>query len=263
MYLWRKLADRWWLAANETALRAFAGNQLAIIERPPRKRLQIELGSKSSRKVQTLVDQFGGRIEKLPRDWLKRYLRKQKAKPLNIGDKTLLIPAGAAFGTGEHATTAMCLRLLERVIVDWGADASRVRSPIIVDLGTGSGILALAASLLGAKRIVAIDLDPMAITTAKQNARRNKIDNVQFRLVDVRRWNPPRDVDIVTANLFSELLVEILPKLRRVSCLILSGIFRDQEVELTRALKRNKVDIREVRRRGKWVAVLAGQLRRS
>src|ERR1041385_4209306 len=93
MYLWRKLADRWWLAANETALRAFAGNQLAIIERPPRKRLQIELASKSSRKVQTLVDQFGGRIEKLPRDWLKRYLRKQKAKPLNIGDKILLIPA--------------------------------------------------------------------------------------------------------------------------------------------------------------------------
>ena len=103
----------------------------------------------------------------------------------------------------------------------------------------------------------------MAITTAKQNARRNKIDNVQFRLVDVRRWNPPRDVDIVTANLFSELLVEILPKLRRISCLILSGILRDQEVELTRALKRNKVEILEVRRRGKWVAILAGQLRRS
>lgn len=209
------------------------------------------------------MDQFGGRIEKLPRDWLKLILHQQKTKSLKISDKTLVIPAGAAFGTGAHATTALCLRLLERVIVDWGAHASRVRSPIVVDLGTGSGILALAASLLGAKRIVAIDLDAMAITTAKQNARRNKIDNVQFRLVDVRRWNPPRDVDIVIANLFSELLVEILPKLRRVSCLILSGILRDQEVELTRALKRNKIDILDVRRRGKWVAILARQLRRS
>ena len=263
MYLWRKLADRWWLAANETTLRTFAGNGLAIIERPLRKQLQIELASQSLGELQAVLEHFGGRIEKLPRDWLKQYLREQKTKPLKIGNKTLVIPAGAAFGTGAHATTALCLRLLERVIVDWGAHASRVGSPIVVDLGTGSGILALAASLLGAKRIVAIDIDPMAITTAKQNARRNKVDNVQFRLVDVRRWNRPRDVDIVIANLFSELLVEIVSKLRRISCLILSGILRDQEVELTRALKRNKIDILDVRRRGKWVAILAGQLRRS
>ena len=271
MYLWRKLADRWWLAANETALRTFAGNQLAIIERPLRKQLQIELASQSWGELQTVLEHFGGRIEKLPRDWLKQYLREQKTKPLKIGNKTLVIPAGAAFGTGEHATTAMCVRLLERVMRG-GRDGSPSRPSArsasapyqyVVDLGTGSGILALAASLLGAKRIVAIDIDPMAITTAKQNARRNKVDNVQFRLVDVRRWNRPRDVDIVIANLFSELLVEILPKLRRISCLILSGILRDQEVELTRALKRNKIDILDVRRRGKWVAILAGQLRRS
>src|ERR1043166_10003073 len=156
MYLWRKLADRWWLAANETTLRTFAGNGLAIIERPLRKQLQIELASQSLGELQAVLEHFGGRIEKLPRDWLKQYLREQKTKPLKIGDKTLLIPAGAAFGTGAHATTALCLRLLERVIVDWGAHASRVRSPIVVDLGTGAGIVALAARPLGAERIVAI-----------------------------------------------------------------------------------------------------------
>jgi ribosomal protein L11 methylase PrmA len=97
----------------------------------------------------------------------------------------------------------------------------------------------------------------MAISTAKENARRNNIDNVSFRLADVQRWKPSRAIDIITANLFSELLIEILPKLKRVRWLILSGILREQESDLMRALKRNKITLLEVRRRGKWVAVLA------
>ena len=136
--------------------------------------------------------------------------------------------------------------------------ARRMRSPeLVVDLGTGSGILALAAACLGARRVIAIDIDPISISTAKENARRNKIDNVSFRLADVRRWRFPGKIDIVTANLFSELLVEIVPKLKRVRWLILSGILREQERDLVRALKRNKINVLEVRRRGKWVAVLA------
>jgi ribosomal protein L11 methyltransferase len=262
MYLWRKLAGRSWLAANQTALRALAGDQLAIIEQPSSKRVQLEVSSQSRRRLRTLVIQFGGRIKKLPRDWLKRFLRQQKTKPRKIAGKRLIIPAGAAFGTGEHATTTMCLRLLDRVLR--GAHARRVRSPqIVVDLGTGSGILALAARLLGAKRVIGIDSDPVAISTAKENARRNKIDNVQFRLADVRRWKPPGKIDIMTANLFSGLILEILPKLRRARLLILSGLMRDEEAEVTRALQRRKIDIMEVRRRGKWVAILAGQLRLS
>jgi len=127
---------------------------------------------------------------------------------------------------------------------------------LVVDLGTGSGILALAARLLGAKRAIGIDNDPLAISTAKQNARRNKIDKVQFQEADVRRWKLPRKIDIVVANLYAELLIETLPKLCHVPYLILSGILRAQEKHVARALKRSKIDILEVRRRGKWVAML-------
>jgi ribosomal protein L11 methyltransferase len=81
-----------------------------------------------------------------------------------------------------------------------------------VDLGTGTGILALAPKRLGARRVAAIDVDPVAISTAKTNARLNKIDNVDFKLGDVRQWKPAGTIDIVTANLFGELLIEILPK---------------------------------------------------
>ena len=174
----------------------------------------------------------------------------------------LVIPAGAAFGTGDHATTAMSLRFLEQLTRNWKPGWS------MVDLGTGTGILASGAKCLGAMSALGIDVDPVAISTAKENARLNKIDKVQFHVADVRRWKFPRKsllrrsgsggrVDIVTANLFSELLIEILPKLKRSRWLILSGILRDQERALVRALKHYKIDVVEVRRRGKWVAVLA------
>ena len=179
----------------------------------------------------------------------------------------MLIPAGAAFGTGEHATTAMSLRLLERCTRFWGAQAASLRCPeaewSLLDLGTGTGILALAAKKLGAGRVIAIDHDPIAISTARANARRNKIENIDFRAVDLRRWKFPRKIEIITANLFSELLIEILPKLKRAQRLILSGILREQEAELVGALKRNGIVIVETRRRGKWIALACHPERHS
>jgi ribosomal protein L11 methyltransferase len=127
----------------------------------------------------------------------------------------------------------------------------------IVDLGTGTGILALAATGFGATRVVGIDNDPTAIATAKENARLNKIRALQFHVGDVRRWKSARQIDVVTANLFSELLIKILPTLKAAHWMILSGILRDQERDVTRAARRHKIDIVQVRRRGKWVAMLA------
>ncbi|MBV9618408.1 MAG: 50S ribosomal protein L11 methyltransferase [Verrucomicrobia bacterium] len=181
---------------------------------------------------------------------MKRALRR-KTKPIRAGNKRLNIPAGAAFGTGEHATTAMSLRLLEELTRDWSQGWS------LVDLGTGSGILALAARLHGAKRVIAIDSDPIAISTAVQNARLNKIRGTQFRVADVRDWKFPPDVKVITANLFTELLMEIMPRLKAAHWLILSGILRAQEEYVRQALTSNKVELIEVRRRGKWVAMLA------
>ncbi len=247
MYLWRRRATRVWWNDNEEALRAIAGTQLAVIERPDRKRIELEAASRSRVQLQTLVRKFGGQVKKLRRDWLKRSLWR-KTKPVRVGNKKLTIPAGAAFGTGEHATTSMCLAKLKRILR---------AGDVVVDLGTGSGILALTARLLGARRVIAIDNDPTAIRVAKENARLNKIDNVTFRIGDVRYWKFPGKIDTVTANLFSELLIEILPKLKHARRLILSGILRGQERDVRRAFRRNKIDIVEVRRRGKWVAILA------
>src|ERR1700737_3497521 len=282
MYLWRKSATSRWLDAHEAALRAKASAQLVVIEQPDRKNLQVEVSCKLLTQGRQLVGQFGGRIEKLPRDWLQRFSREQNSKPIKIGKRLVIsnvgrtlmsrlrtrqrksghigpshivIPAGAAFGTGDHATTAMSLRLLEEV--------SRKLKPgwSLVDLGTGSGILALAAKRFDAQRVIAMDNDAQAIATARENARMNSIDHVYFRIGDVRRWRSARKVDIVTANLFSELLIEILPKLKRSlkhnGRMILSGVLRTQERELRRALRSQKVDIMKVRRRGKWVAMLA------
>jgi ribosomal protein L11 methyltransferase len=295
MYLWKRRATWKWANENEDKLRTIGGDRLAIIERPNRKQLQLEVSSDERRQLEIIAKRFGGRIEKLPRDWLNRALRR-KTYFIRIGARLiiansrsgalrravckksadwrpplLVIPAGAAFGTGEHATTAMSLRMLGRMISHRGArspedfparrrkeHARRMRSPeLVLDLGTGSGILALAARLLGAKRVIAIDNDPIAISTAKQNARLNNVRSVSFRVADVRTFKLPRKIDIVTANLFSELLIEILPKLRTARRLVISGILRTQERAVRRTLDRNRIDIKEVRRRGKWVAILA------
>ena len=275
MFVWRKRASAVWLAANEAAFGKVAGQRLAIIFRPGRKSAIAEIARSNRRDLQYIRSRFGGTIEKLPRNWLAIFSQAQTTQPIKIGkrlvivssststskNKTalLVIPAGSAFGSGEHVTTAMSLRLLEQMTRSWGAHAPRVRSPeknwALLDLGTGTGILALAAKKLGAARVIAIDHDPIAIATAKANARRNKIDNVDFRVADLRRWKFPRKVDIIAANLFSELLIEILPKLKRAHCLILSGILREQVAQFDRALKRNGIAIVERRRRGKWIAL--------
>jgi ribosomal protein L11 methyltransferase len=267
MYLWRKTVGPCWLSAREERLRARARGALTIITRPGRKHVQIEIACTSRNESRKLVQEFGGRAKKLRRDWLQRFARKEKPKSLRIGKRLvvvrsltrreagsfphrLIVPAGAAFGTGEHATTAMLLRLLEEV--------TRGREPrFVVDLGTGSGILALAAKCFGARRVVGIDVDPTAISTAKANAHLNNIGNIDFQLGDVRRWKPAGAIEIVTANLSSELLIQIVPKLKRSNWLMLSGVLRAQEQEFVCAVRRHKIDIVEVRRRGKWIAVLA------
>jgi ribosomal protein L11 methyltransferase len=272
MYLWRKIAEPRWLGAHENILQARSGGRLAIISKPGRKRRQLEIACTSRNDSRKLVEEFGGRTEKLPRNWLQRFARLHQSKPIKVGKRLviagkvdfqtpkafvlnkprlLVIPASAAFGAGEHATTAMSLRLLERLTREWKNSWS------LADLGTGSGILALAAKRFGAGRLVGIDIDPKAISVAKANARLNKIDNVDFKLGDLRKWKSWAGRDIVAANLYRVLLIEILPKLKRSNWLILSGVLRMHENKFFHALRRNKIEIVKVNRRGKWIAVLA------
>src|SRR4029077_10184271 len=151
----------------------------------------------------------------------------------DIKPALLVIPASLAFGTGDHATTAMSVRFLEQLTRCWNPGWS------LADLGTGSGILALAAKCFGAGQVIGIDNDPAAISVAKSNARLNKIRGASFQLGDVHKWNPAQQTDVITANLYSDLFIEILPKLRGGGSLILSGILRGQQHELVHALQRN------------------------
>src|SRR5204863_2965907 len=242
----------------------------------------LEIVCRSRSDSSALLKEFGGRIEALPRNWLERSARGD-SKPIKIGKRLmvvrsikelqrcsvrcplgtahptahaikpalLVIPASLAFGTGEHATTAMSLRFLEQLTRCWNAGWS------LADLGTGSGILALAAKCFGAGQVIGIDNDPAAISVAKSNARLNKIRGASFQLGDVRKWNSAENAEVVTANLYGYLLIEMLPKLQDGKCLILSGILCSQQYELVRALQRNHCDIINTKRRGKWVAILA------
>ena len=253
MYLWRKRAELHWVKAHEGLLQARAFGQLVIVRKPGRKRLDLEIACRSRSDSSALLKEFGGRIEALPRNWLERFTRAD-SKPIKIGKRLIIssvggtlvsrlsrhkgrrhiiIPASLAFGTGEHATTAMSLRFLEELTRCWNPDWS------LVDLGTGSGILALAARCFGAGQVIGIDNDPAAISVAKSNARLNKIRGATFQLGDVHKWNPAQKTDVITANLYSDLLIEILPKLRGGAWLILSGILRSQQDELVHALQRN------------------------
>ena len=270
MHLWRKLVEPQWLRAHEDLLQTQSCGRLVVISRPERERLQLEIACRSFDDSRKLIEGFGGVTEKWPRNWLRRFAELRSSKPLKIGKRLLIvrapkkenadsfpyglvIPAGAAFGTGEHATTAMSLRLLERLTHKWKDGWT------LTDLGTGTGILALAAKRFGAGRVMGIDSDPKAISIAKANARLNKIDKVDFRLGDLRKWAPSGRTGIVAANLYSELLIEILPKLKRSTWLILSGVLRTQENKLLRALRRNNIQMVTKKRRGKWIAVLASR----
>ena len=294
MFLWRKFAEHHWVKAHENLLQARASGRLVIVRRPGRKRLELEIVCRSRSDSSALLKEFGGRIEALPRNWMERFARRD-SKAIKIGKRLmvvrsinelqrcsvrrsrrssrhftrsdalrtahsaagdikpalLVIPASLAFGTGEHVTTAMSLRFFEQLTRRWNPGWS------LVDLGTGSGILALAAKCFGAGRVVGIDNDPAAISVAKSNARLNKIRGASFELCDVHKWNPAQKSDVITANLYSDLLIEILPKLRGGAWLILSGILRSQQDELIHALKRNHLDVINMKRRGKWMAFLA------
>jgi ribosomal protein L11 methyltransferase len=276
MYIWRKRAAAVWLQErNEALLRRF-GTALAITEQPGKARTLVEVSCGTRNEALHFRNEFGGTIEKLRADWLEQLAKRNRTKPLRIGSRlivsrtripagkgarTIVIPAEAAFGTGEHATTAMCLRLLERMTrkrdIGWS----------MLDAGTGSGILAIAARCLGANRINAIDNDPIACAVAKRNAAANRVNNVEFRTGDILKQRFSGKFDIITANLYSEILIAALSAWTRSladdGCLILSGILRSQERNVTTALRRNGFAVHDTRRRGKWIALLAFRARKK
>ena len=149
--------------------------------------------------------------------------------PEQKGKVIIEIDPGMAFGTGTHPSTQMCLQALEKLI------QSSPHPPSILDVGTGSGILAIAARKLGAQRVLAIDIDPLAISCARKNAVANDINGgIEFRVGSLESLR--RVFDIVVANLLPQELLGLAPSLlRRMSptgALIVSGLLREQKKEI-------------------------------
>jgi ribosomal protein L11 methyltransferase len=162
----------------------------------------------------------------------------------------LCIPHGLAFGSGEHATTALLLRALTR--------HRSLATSRVLDLGTGSGILALAARKLGAVKIVATDFDAEAIRTARQNEVLNfPKPLVHWSHANVKRLRAPKRYDLVIANLFSGILEEaggpIAAAVAPGGELWLSGILRAQEAGVVAAYRRQRLRLDRSSRRGKWI----------
>ena len=132
----------------------------------------------------------------------------------------------------------------------------------MLDLGSGSGILALAGRLFGARAALGLDNDPHAVRTARENATLNGVRGVRFSRADLLDgWRPERGSwPLITANLFSELLTALLPPIRAAltdgGFLIASGVLASQADDLEKAFRKNRLELVARRRRGKWTAFL-------
>ncbi len=175
----------------------------------------------------------------------------------------LLIPSGMAFGTGDHATTARCLQLLVEASEPLRASGAPWS---LLDLGCGSGILALAAELLGARKILGCDFDPKCVEISAENAALNKLPLSRFVKADVLRWKPPGKAgayDIVAANLYSTILTAASPMIvyaiKPGGVLILSGILAVEEQAILKTFSALGLKHRKTLKRGKWAAVMMGK----
>ena len=167
-------------------------------------------------------------------------------------DKIIEIDPGMAFGSGTHETTSMCLSLLEDVIKG---------SESVIDVGTGSGILAIGAALFGAGDVLAIDIDPDAVRVADENVKHNRVDGI----VSVRQGNLLDHVDAVcdicVANIISDVIIAFAAPLkehiRPGGLFICSGIVSSRAEEVRKALESVPYEILRHEKKGEWTAFLA------
>ncbi len=270
MLVWRKITTTKWVDAWEERLSFLGPERLVITRFSGSKRARLEMFDLTPKESEILLHCFAGQTRNLSRssaDWVKSVIRKVpisirgRLQIITDGSKSdrqtglaeIHIPAGLAFGTGEHATTATCLRMLCDLAPSGG-------SWDFLDVGTGTGILAIAAAKLGARRVIGIDLDSTAVSVAKQNAKANAVDQIRFRRIAIQSWSEPQRFEIVCANLYGDTLVSAMSPIWSTVAeggnLIASGILRDQTEAVRQSIGRQQGEIRREVVRGKWVTML-------
>jgi ribosomal protein L11 methyltransferase len=204
------------------------------------------------------------RIEPLEdRDWAREWLK--DFKPMRFGERlwicptaymppdpsaiNLILDPGLAFGTGTHATTALCLEWL---------DSAELKGALVVDYGCGSGILAIAAARLGAAAVWAVDNDPQALVASRDNAARNGVtDKLHICLPPAF---PAMQADLLLANILAGPLVSLAPlfaaHLKPGGRLVLSGILKTQEPDIRRAYEAEFAEL-ESQAKDDWIRIVA------
>jgi ribosomal protein L11 methyltransferase len=163
------------------------------------------------------------------------------------------IDPGMAFGTGTHPTTSLCIRLLEKYI-EPDKDA-------VLDVGCGSGILSIAAALLGAEDILAVDIDPVAVEVSKENIELNGLaSKIQVKEGDLTKGLNVK-ADIVVANLMADLVImlskDVAGHLKGKGIYISSGILIEKQAEVAAAIRECGFKIIEILEEGEWCAIAA------
>lgn len=213
-------------------------------------------------------------------DWANAW--KQYFKPLRISERLTIKPTwedytpspeeiileldpGMAFGTGTHATTALCLRTIEKVVRPGDE---------VIDVGTGSGILSIAAAKLGAKHVLALDLDPVAVSSARENARLNGLeDQITVVLSDLLQALRSQEkgegdaigvtlpVRVVVANILAEIILlfvdDVYAALEKGGVYIASGIIKSKQQDVEQALAAAGFTVEERFEEQDWVALVA------
>jgi ribosomal protein L11 methyltransferase len=276
MFVWSKLSSTKWEDAWEERFHAAANTNLVISYLPGGKRIRVEVYCNREQNALAIQKQFGGTVRELKnRNWAAESAK--SLQPINVRGKLIIahteevaeelrkehpntcilcIPGEMAFGTGDHATTSTCLRLL----VDFAM--ARKKEPWdVLDLGCGTGILALAAKALGAGKIDACDYDPAAVTISKKNAKLNNLPGINFFKQDVLEWTPTRTYDLIAANIFHDVLTAAFPKISAAAApdatIFVSGILVTQLESCLAAAVAAGLTHEEPIIKGKWATVKA------
>lgn len=199
-------------------------------------------------------------------DWANNW--KKYYKPAKVGDKIVVRPIweeyepqgdelvvtldpGMAFGTGTHETTRMCIQSLEKYVKE---------DTTVFDVGCGSGILAIAAAKLGAKKAVGVDLDPVAVESSIENVKYNDLNNIEIlygNLVEVIEGK----ADVVVANILAEIICILTDDVKRVlkqnGFFITSGIIHDRVDMVVEKLENSGFEVIEKNRDGEWNCIVA------
>lgn len=168
------------------------------------------------------------------------------------GEIVVELDPGMAFGTGTHPTTKMCIQAVEKVIRP---------GDTMIDVGTGSGVLSIAAAKLGAARVIAFDLDDVAVKAAKLNVKLNKVQDVVTAKTNNLLDNVQEKADIVTANLLAEIILRFPEQAVNVvkpgGYFIASGIIKAKSSQVQESLIEHGFSIEEAMETEDWVALIA------